>query len=59
MLMGKNTLIRRSIKVHAEATGNDKIKAIIPLLQVSPPLLQILCLFIVFSSDLVLPLLVD
>jgi hypothetical protein len=36
ILMGKNTLIRRCIKVHAEATGNEKIKAIIPLLQVSP-----------------------
>ncbi|CAM0874638.1 unnamed protein product [Alopecurus aequalis] len=33
ILMGKNTLIRRCIKVHAEATGNEKIKAIIPLLQ--------------------------
>uniref|UniRef100_A0ACD5VG41 Uncharacterized protein n=1 Tax=Avena sativa TaxID=4498 RepID=A0ACD5VG41_AVESA len=32
MLMGKNTLIRRCIKVHAEAIGNDKIKALIPLL---------------------------
>jgi hypothetical protein len=34
MLMGKNTLIRRCIKVHAQATGNEKIKAIIPLLKV-------------------------
>jgi large subunit ribosomal protein LP0 len=61
MLMGKNTLIRRCIKVHAEATGNDKIKAIIPLLQVSPPpsTTRSCCLFIVFSSNLVLPLLVD
>ncbi|XBI00874.1 hypothetical protein VPH35_129784 [Triticum aestivum] len=33
LLMGKNTLIHRCIKVHAEATGNDKIKAIIPLLE--------------------------
>jgi ribosomal protein L10 len=63
ILMGKNTLIRRCIKVHAEATGNEKIKAIIPLLQVSPllprapgsGLLPSLCLrfdgSVVFSSS--------
>lgn len=33
MLMGKNTLIRRCINVHAADTGNENIKALVPLLQ--------------------------
>jgi hypothetical protein len=73
ILMGKNTLIRRCIKVHADATGNEKIKAIIPLLQVSPflprapgsGLLPRVCSSVVrrflnsASSDLVLLLLIE
>lgn len=33
MIMGKNTLIRRCINVHAEKSGNDRIKSLIPLIR--------------------------
>lgn len=34
ILMGKNTMMKRSIKIHAEKTGNEAIKNLIPLLVV-------------------------
>ena len=37
VLMGKNTLIRRCIKVHAEKTGNKDYLELSNLLVVSPP----------------------
>ncbi|GMI97194.1 hypothetical protein like AT3G09200 [Hibiscus trionum] len=32
ILMGKNTMMKRSIRIHAETTANDAIKNLIPLL---------------------------
>ncbi|KAG6631272.1 hypothetical protein I3843_13G066300 [Carya illinoinensis] len=32
VLMGKNTMMKRSIKIHAENSGNESIKNLIPLL---------------------------
>jgi large subunit ribosomal protein LP0 len=37
VLMGKNTLIRRCIKVHADNTGNKDFLELMPLLVVSSP----------------------
>lgn len=34
VLMGKNTMMKRSIRVHAEKTGNQAFLELIPLLQV-------------------------
>lgn len=34
ILMGKNTMLKRSIKVHAERTGNESLLNLIPLLVV-------------------------
>lgn len=45
VLMGKNTMMKRSIKVHAEKTGNDEYLNILPLLAVC-------CSSISFSSSL-------
>ncbi|WP_368860212.1 50S ribosomal protein L10, partial [Streptomyces fildesensis] len=33
LLMGKNTMMKRSIRVHAEKTGNKDVINLIPLLQ--------------------------
>lgn len=35
VLMGKNTMMKRSIRIHAEKTGNKAILNLIPLLVVS------------------------
>lgn len=35
VLMGKNTMMKRTIRVHAEKTGNNTILNLIPLLVVS------------------------
>lgn len=35
ILMGKNTMMKRSIKIHAEKTGNSNFLSLIPLLVVS------------------------
>ena len=35
ILMGKNTMMKRSVKLHAEATGNEAIMNLVPLLVVS------------------------
>ncbi|TYJ42107.1 hypothetical protein E1A91_A03G065300v1 [Gossypium mustelinum] len=32
ILMGKNTMMKRSIRLHAERTGNDAFKSLLPLL---------------------------
>ncbi|CAL1363586.1 unnamed protein product [Linum trigynum] len=32
VLMGKNTMMKRSIRLHAEATGNDSFSKLVPLL---------------------------
>lgn len=32
ILMGKNTMMKRSIRIHAEKTGNNEILNLIPLL---------------------------
>ena len=34
VLMGKNTMMKRSIRMHSEKTGNQTILNLIPLLQV-------------------------
>ena len=34
VLMGKNTMMKRSVKIHAENTGNTAILNLMPLLQV-------------------------
>ena len=34
VLMGKNTMMKRSIRMHAEKTGNQAFLNLIPLLQV-------------------------
>lgn len=34
VLMGKNTMMKRTIKIHAEASGNEAVKNILPLLVV-------------------------
>lgn len=34
ILMGKNTMMKRSIRMHAERTGNDAFKNLLPLLVV-------------------------
>lgn len=34
VLMGKNTMMKRSVKIHAENTGNTGILNLMPLLQV-------------------------
>lgn len=34
VLMGKNTMMKRSIRMHAEKTGNNAILNLVPLLQV-------------------------
>lgn len=35
VLMGKNTMMKRSIKIHAAKTGNDEYLNLVPLLVVS------------------------
>ena len=35
VLMGKNTMMKRSVRIHAEKTGNEAFLNIIPLLVVS------------------------
>lgn len=35
ILMGKNTMMKRSIRLHAENTGNDAFNNLVPLLVVS------------------------
>lgn len=35
VLMGKNTMMKRSVRIHAEKTGNQAILNLIPLLVVS------------------------
>jgi hypothetical protein len=35
VLMGKNTMMKRSIRIHAEKTGNDAYLNLLPLLVVS------------------------
>lgn len=35
ILMGKNTMMKRSVRLHAEATGNEAIMNLVPLLVVS------------------------
>ena len=35
VLMGKNTMMKRSVKIHAENTGNTAILNLMPLLQVN------------------------
>lgn len=35
VLMGKNTMMKRSVRIHAERTGNDVFLSLIPLLVVS------------------------
>uniref|UniRef100_A0A1J3GZI5 60S acidic ribosomal protein P0-1 n=1 Tax=Noccaea caerulescens TaxID=107243 RepID=A0A1J3GZI5_NOCCA len=35
VLMGKNTMMKRSVKLHAEKTGNKSFLSLIPLLQVN------------------------
>ncbi|KAE8039242.1 hypothetical protein FH972_011670 [Carpinus fangiana] len=32
VLMGKNTMMKRTVKIHAEASGNEAVKNILPLL---------------------------
>lgn len=44
ILMGKNTLIRRCIKIHAEKTGNKDYLNILPLLIVGFLRFRFLCL---------------
>lgn len=44
VLMGKNTLIRRCIKIHAEKTGNNNYLNLLPLLVVG--FLALLLLFV-------------
>jgi hypothetical protein len=34
VLMGKNTMMKRSIKIHADSTGNEAVRNLIPLLVV-------------------------
>lgn len=35
VLMGKNTMMKRSVRIHAEKTGNEGFLSLIPLLVVS------------------------
>ena len=35
VLMGKNTMMKRSVRIHAEKTGNKAVLNLIPLLVVS------------------------
>jgi len=35
VLMGKNTMMKRSVKLHAESTGNNAFLNLVPLLVVS------------------------
>jgi len=37
VLMGKNTMMKRSVRIHAEKTGNNVYLSLIPLLVVSSP----------------------
>lgn len=46
VLMGKNTMMKRSVRIHAEKTGNQAILNLIPLLVVSFArlfIIEILC----------------
>ena len=49
VLMGKNTMMKRSVRIHAEKTGNNVYLSLIPLLVVSFPFslifLSFYCLF--------------
>jgi len=38
VLMGKNTMMKRSVRMHAEKTGNNAFLNLIPLLVVSFPI---------------------
>lgn len=49
VLMGKNTMMKRSIRMHAEKTGNTAFLNLIPLLQVLLSLTICCNLFLVFS----------
>jgi large subunit ribosomal protein LP0 len=46
VLMGKNTMMKRSIRIHAENTGNNVFLSLIPLLVVRFNLLGLFNLFI-------------
>lgn len=46
ILMGKNTMMKRSIRVHAEKTGNSSILSLIPLLVVLTYILHLVCVCI-------------
>lgn len=35
VLMGKNTMMKRSVRIHADKTGNQAFLNLLPLLQVS------------------------
>lgn len=50
VLMGKNTMMKRSVRIHAEKTGNQAILNLIPLLGVSffIPTIDISYVFIFF-----------
>ena len=50
VLMGKNTMMKRTIRVHAEKTGNQAILNLIPLLVVSSFFLKILKFIFVMQS---------
>lgn len=50
VLMGKNTMMKRSIRIHAEKTGNTDILNLIPLLVVSLRLVVFACLCYFFFS---------
>jgi len=46
VLMGKNTMMKRSVRMHAEKTGNNAFLNLIPLLVVSFPFLFRFCSFV-------------
>lgn len=48
VLMGKNTMMKRSIRIHAENTGNKAILNLIPLLVVSLRFISFIVPFFVF-----------
>ena len=52
VLMGKNTMMKRSVKIHAENTGNAAILNLMPLLQVRFYILRFSkSFFLIVKSD--------
>lgn len=49
VLMGKNTMMKRTVRIHSENTGNSAILSLVPLLVVSPIILFISEIIVVGS----------